>query len=113
MHLPDGEENPETLTITVTDGTDTITGASVTIEEDTVLTDENGTASFELEYGDYDCTVACTGYESVTESLSFRSNHKNFSITLTESDGTFDLTVTVTDGDGNPIVGADVTYDNG
>lgn len=112
MHLPDGEGNPETLTITVTDGTDTITGASVTIGDDTIVTDENGTASFSLEYGDYTCTVACTGYESVTESLSFRSNHKNFTITLTDSD-TFDLTVTVTDDHGNPIEGASVTYDNG
>ena len=75
------------LTVTVNDSNGTITGASVTIEEDTVLTDENGTASFSLEYGDYTCTVSCTGYESVTESLSFRSNHKNFSITLTASGG--------------------------
>ena len=82
-----GGSSSDTLTVTVSDGTDIITGASVTIDEDTVLTGDDGTASFSLEYGDYTCTVSCTGYESVTEDLSFRSNHKNFSITLTSSGG--------------------------
>jgi uncharacterized membrane protein len=81
-----GGGSSDTLTVTVSDGTDTITGASVTIEEDTIVTDENGTASFTLEYGDYTCSVSKTGYESVTESLSFRSNHKNFTIALTENE---------------------------
>ena len=86
------------LTVTVSDGTDIITGASVTIDEDTVLTGDDGTASFELEYGDYSCTVTCNGYEDTTETLSFRSNHKNFTITLTESGGGSDLvTITVLD----------------
>jgi len=106
-----GGSSSDTLTVTVSDGTDTITGASVTIEEDTVLTDENGTASFELEYGDYTCTVTCTGYESVTESLSFRSNHKNFSITLTESGGEESDLVTITvldDTTNDPVIKAGV-----
>ena len=105
-----GGSSSDTLTVTVSDGTDTITGASVTIEEDTVLTDENGTASFELEYGDYTCTVTCTGYESVTEDLSFRSNHKNFSITLTESGGEESDLVTITvldDTTGEHLVASD------
>lgn len=76
----------DTLNIVVSDGTDTITGASVTIDDTTVVTGDDGTASFDLEYGDYTCTVNKTGYESVTESLSFRSNHKNFTITLTQEE---------------------------
>lgn len=84
---PPASSSLEILNIVVTDGTDNITGASVTIGDDTVLTDENGAASFELEYGDYDCLVTCTGYGDYTDTLSFRSNHKNFSITLTESGG--------------------------
>lgn len=75
----------EILNIVVTDGTDNITGASVTIDEDTIVTDENGTASFELEYGDYDCLVTCEGYEDYSDTLNFRSNHKNFTITLINS----------------------------
>ena len=76
----------DTLNIVVSDGTDTITGASVTINDSGVVTDENGAASFDLEYGDYTCTVSKTGYDTVTESLSFRSNHKNFTITLTQEE---------------------------
>jgi len=104
-----GGSSSDTLTVTVTDGTDTITGASVTIEDNTVLTDENGTASFELEYGDYTCTVTCNGYEDTTETLSFRSNHKNFTITLTESGGGgtgYNIPLTVTgDSSQYPQVG--------
>ena len=85
--LPNHKGTLEILNIVVTDGTDAITGASVTINDSVVVTDENGTASFSLEYGDYACTVTCNGYEDTTETLSFRSNHKNFSITLTESGG--------------------------
>ena len=104
---PPASSQLEILNIVVSDGTDAITGASVTIDDSVVVTDENGAASFDLEYGDYTCTVSKTGYESVTESLSFRSNHKNFSITLTESGGGgggSTLTVTVK---GVPSIGAD------
>ena len=82
-----GGSSSDTLTVTVSDGTDIITGASVTIDDTTVVTGDDGTASFTLEYGDYACTVTCNGYEDTTETLSFRSNHKNFTITLTESGG--------------------------
>ena len=106
-----GGSSSDTLTVTVSDGTDIITGASVTIDEDTVLTGDDGTASFSLEYGDYTCSVSCDGYASVTESLSFRSNHKNFSITLTESGGggSDGVTITVLDNTTNePLLGARV-----
>ena len=100
----------DTLQVTVTDGANPVSGASVTINDSVVVTDENGTASFSLEYGDYTCTVACTGYESVTESLSFSSNHKNFSITLTESGGEESDLVTITvldDTTGEHLVASD------
>jgi len=105
-----GGSSSDTLTVTVSDGTDIITGASVTIEDNTIVTGDDGTASFELEYGDYTCTVTCTGYESVTEDLSFRSNHKNFSITLTESGGEESDLVTITvldDTTGEHLVASD------
>ena len=85
--IPPASSSLEILNIVVSDGTDAITGASVTINDSVVVTDENGAASFDLEYGDYTCTVTCTGYEDNTQTLSFRSNHKNFTITLTESGG--------------------------
>lgn len=38
-----------------------------------------------MEYGDYTATVTMEGYDSEEESIAFRSNHKNFTITLTET----------------------------
>ena len=83
------EEEPQTykMTITVTDGTDPVKGASVTIDESSETTDDDGKVEFDLAYGDYEATVEATGYDDSTEELSFRSNHKNFTITLTANGG--------------------------
>lgn len=75
----------------MTDGTDPVASATVTIGEDSETTDAEGKATFELEYGDYSASVTATGYDDATESIAFRKNHKNFTITLTE---------TVTQGEG-------------
>ena len=97
------------LTLTVTDGTDAISGATVTIGEDSDTTDANGEVEFYLEYGDYSATISADGYTTATESLAFRSNHKNFSVTLETAVETGTVTVTCTDGDTLPIEGATVT----
>ena len=73
------------LTLTVTDGTDAISGATVTIGEDSDTTDANGEVEFYLEYGDYSATIEASGYTTATESLAFRSNHKNFTVALEAS----------------------------
>ena len=81
--LPKPKSNLEILTITVTDGTDAIEGATVTIGEDSDTTDSEGKVEFELDYGDYTANVTMTGYVDGEESIAFRSNHKNFTISLT------------------------------
>lgn len=75
----------DTLNITVTDGTDPVSGATVTIGTDSETTDSDGKATFDLAYGDYTAEVTMTGYVDAEESIAFRSNHKNFTITLTET----------------------------
>ena len=76
----------EILKITVKDEDSApVSGATVTIGTDEVTTDSDGVAEFELEYGDYEASISATGYVTATESLAFRSNHKNFSVSL-ESD---------------------------
>lgn len=85
--LPKPSPSPvekDTLKITVTDGTDPVASATITIGEDSETTDAEGKAEFELEYGDYEAEVSATGYVTSTESIAFRSNHKNFSVTLVE-----------------------------
>ena len=95
------------LEITVTDGTNPVSGATVTIGTDSETTDATGKAEFELAYGDYSATIEATGYTTATESLAFRSNHKNFSVTLESATGT--VTVTCKDSteenvSANPII---------
>lgn len=76
----------EILKITVTDEDSApVSGATVTIGTDEETTDSDGVVEFELEYGDYEASISATGYVTATESLAFRSNHKNFSVSL-ESD---------------------------
>lgn len=70
------------LKITITDGNNPIEDATIVIGEDSEVTDSDGKAEFELEYGDYSATINADGYTSKTESLAFRSNHKNFTVTL-------------------------------
>ena len=78
----------DTITITVDDGTDPIEGATVVIGETTKTTDASGECTFpDMTYDDYSAEVSATGYTSVTETISFRSNHKSFTISLTEEGG--------------------------
>lgn len=73
----------DVLKLTITDGTDPISGAVVTIGTDEETSDENGVVEFELAYGDYTAAITADGYTDAEESLAFRSNHKNFTATLT------------------------------
>lgn len=79
----------DTITITVDDGEDTptaIEGASVKIGSTTKTTDSNGQCTFpDMTYGDYSAEVSAEGYTTKTESISFRSNHKSFTVSLTAS----------------------------
>lgn len=88
------------LTLTVTDGTNPVSGATVTIGTDEETSDSDGVVEFELAYGDYSATIEATGYTTATESLAFRSNHKNFTVTLTAAGDTGTVTVTGVIDDG-------------
>lgn len=72
------------LKLTVNDGTSPIGNASVSIGSETKTTSDSGIVTFELDYGDYTATINATGYAEKSTSLSFRSNHKNFTVTLEE-----------------------------
>lgn len=100
-----------TLTITVKSGDSAVSGASVTIGETTKSTGSDGKTSFTLDYDDYLVEVSKSGYESATETLAFRSNHKNFEIELEAetpvvTTGTVSVTVTYK---GNPQSGEEIT----
>ena len=79
-----------TDTITIDDGADTpaaIEGAKVVIGETEKTTDSNGQCTFtDMTYDDYTVSVTAEGYEDEEETIQFRSNHKSFTISLTESE---------------------------
>lgn len=73
------------------------------------MTDNQGKASFDVDYGDYDVTVSKEGYTSVTETVQYRSNHKNFNIQVIEIPL---VTITVVNSNNIPLEGMKVTvYD--
>ena len=84
------------IAVNVTDGTNAISGATVSLTETiTGTTDENGDVSFEdVEFGDYTLTVEKTGYADYTDSLTVTGDAE-VNVTLTEVG---DLTITVDDG---------------
>jgi len=101
-----------TLTVTVTDGTDPISSASVKIGSTTQTTNGEGKTTFSgLTYGNYDVTITKAGYYDLEDNLKFRANHKNFTLALTTLPT---LTVTVTDDGETPteISGATVTIND-
>lgn len=74
----------DTLTITVNDGENVISGATVTIGSDEQTTGEDGVATFEeMPYDDYTVSVTAEGYDDKTDTVQFRSNHKAFTISMT------------------------------
>ena len=89
--------DPTTPTLTVVvNGTDgVLSGATVTIGGESETTGDDGKASFEVEYGDYEATVEASGYVSATEELKFRSNKKTFTITLEAEPTPTSSTVTI------------------
>ena len=64
-------------------------------------TGDDGKATFQLPYGDYTATITKDGYQTKTEDIAFRSNYKNFSISLESVSSTGTVTVTCKDGSEN------------
>lgn len=73
-----------TLTVVVTDGTDPLKSAEVTIGETTEETDAKGEAEFTLDYDNYEATIELKDYVTQVVELKFRSNKKTFTIILEE-----------------------------
>lgn len=94
------------IAVTVSDGTDAISGATVTIGTDSDTTDSNGKAEFEdLAYGTYSVSVSKTGYATKTASITVDATHGTFTVELEVVDT---ITITVDDGDDTAIEGASV-----
>lgn len=95
-----------TLEITITDGTNPITSATVTIGSTSETTDSDGVAEFELYDGEYTVTASATGYTTVSDVVDVNENNLDMTIELEVTDT---ITITVDDGDDTAIEGAKVT----
>ena len=94
------------ITVNVSDGTNPISGATVTIGTDEETTDEDGDAVFASVYeGSQTVTVTKTGYATKTSTINVDETHTSFEIELEVVDT---ITITVDDGT-DPIEGASVT----
>ncbi len=54
------------VTFTITDGTDPINGAEITIDSQTLTTDSSGIVTIDLEDGSYTYCVTAAGYDTIT-----------------------------------------------
>lgn len=94
------------IAVTVSDGTNAIAGATVTIGDDEETTDEDGKAVFESVYtGTQTVTVSKAGYATNTSTITVDESHTSFEIALDVVDT---ITIVVDDGT-DPIEGASVT----
>ncbi|MGE0077819.1 MAG: LamG-like jellyroll fold domain-containing protein [Bacteroidales bacterium] len=71
------------ITFTVTGNGSSIAGASITISNKTLTTDNNGTVLVELPNGTYDYSVSADNYQSVSESVTVNGADTNIPVTLT------------------------------
>ena len=96
-----------TLEITITDGTNPILSATVTIGSTSETTDSDGVAEFELYDGEYTVSASATGYTTVSDVVDVNENNLDMTIELEVTDT---ITITVDDGDDTPtaIEGAKV-----
>ncbi|MDF9745116.1 carboxypeptidase regulatory-like domain-containing protein [Natrinema salsiterrestre] len=108
-----GSEEPATGTVegTVTDADgDPISGATVTVGNETVTTAEDGTYAVDLEAGEYTLEISAEGYQDASEEVAVEAGATTTADVTLEpvpTDGT--LEGTVTDTDGEPIADATVT----
>lgn len=104
--------NEGDITVNVTDGTDAISGATVTLSDDDELsksetTDSDGGAVFEdIDNGSYTITASKTGYTTETKSVTVNGDVEvDIALTPTRT-----VSFTVNDGT-DPIQSATVTID--
>lgn len=92
-------------TVTASDGTNAISGATITIGSTSKTTGEDGKATFTaMEYGTYTVTASKEGYAEATGTLTVDATHNTLTITMEVVDT---ITITVNDGT-NAIEGASV-----
>lgn len=112
------DEEPAELTVLVEHDGDPLEGVEISFESDgetvtTARTDADGETTVELDAGVYDLRASKDGYGAHTEEVEVTEGEVTSTVVTLEAEpGILDLEVS--DGDGEPVVDADVTvYDDG
>ncbi len=103
-----------TVTFTVTDGSNAIEGAAISLQGyGTVTTDASGVATYtdQVSDGTYDYTINASGYLQQTGTITVSGADVDESVEMTEATEFWTVTFTVTNGT-NPIEGATVMLEN-
>ncbi len=98
-------ETTYSATFTVTDGTNPLSGATVSVNSTDKITNSSGIATFSLVNGDYPYTVSLTDYDNASGTININNTDVNESVTLNEA--TYSVTFAVTDG-ADPLEGATI-----
>ncbi len=95
------------VTFHATEGGIDLPGADVTIDAQTITTDANGNAVFNLADGDYSYSVTKTGYYDVTGDITVAGANQTVEVPMSLFGTEFAVTFQVTSG-GNPLQNAKV-----
>ena len=97
------------VTLTVTDGTDPVEGATVIFNSLESTSSSDGTVTYEeVVDGTYDYSVAMAGYVAATGTITVSGADVAEAVTLT---AVYQVSLTIVDGGGSPVAGASVTFD--
>ncbi len=100
------------INFTVSDGINTIEGASLSIDNQSMLTDPNGFTSIELENGVYPYSITAVDFDDYMDTLTVYEAHQNIDIVLTLSQPEiYNCTFMIDDGN-SVIEGANIEIAN-
>lgn len=103
-------EPPGSITFTVTDGTDPIEGAIISIEDSEIVltTNPQGVATAHLVDGDYSFTVFAVYYQEFSGSFTIAGEAETKDITMTPVAGSLYTITFSVNSDGDPVVNAEI-----
>jgi hypothetical protein len=99
-----------TVTFEVSDADGALENATITMGDQEILTDAQGTATIDTVNGTYDYTITMDGYQDTTGTIEVAGSSVTESVTMKEKEYT--LTFHVTDENSNALEGAEVTIHN-
>ena len=97
----------ETVFVVVDADESPISGATVSINEETLTTDSEGKATISLEDGEYPYTVSKTNYNTVEDTVTVVDEAQTVNVTLELT--TYSVTFNVQNSSEEPLEGATVT----